>query len=352
MGNGGNLNITTRSLEVTNGARLVANTRSQGDAGRIFVQATDFVSLARSRILNSVEAGAVGQGGNTNITTGLLTLNRAVISSDSRGTGKAGNITLNARSVGLNRSRLVAETASQRGGNITLRLEDLLLLRRGSRISTTAGTDRTGGNGGNITINSLFIVAIPKENSDIRANAFIGNGGRVEITTQGIFGIQFRPKDTPESDITASSEFGVNGTVQINTPDVDLSRGLTSLPSDVVDASNQIAQNCPASGGKIAQNEFIITGRGGLPDNPNEMLSTDAVWTDLRNSGAVSRIQGEEPVAARAVSRQPPTANRQPPFVEANGWVINDKGQVILTATAPTVTPHSPALMPAACPLS
>ena len=37
-------------------------------------------------------------------------------------------------------------------------------------------------------------------------------GGNINITTQGIFGLEFREELTPESDITASSKFGVNGT--------------------------------------------------------------------------------------------------------------------------------------------
>ena len=66
----------------------------------------------------------------------------------------------------------------------------------------------TGGDGGNIDIDSDFIVAVPEENSDITANAFQGKGGRVQITAQGIFGTQFRKDETAQSDTTASSRFG------------------------------------------------------------------------------------------------------------------------------------------------
>ncbi|MUG91879.1 hypothetical protein F7734_05095 [Scytonema sp. UIC 10036] len=50
------------------------------------------------------------------------------------------------------------------GGNINLN-SNLLLLRRGAKISTTAGTEQKGGDGGNININSKFIIAVPQENS-------------------------------------------------------------------------------------------------------------------------------------------------------------------------------------------
>src|SRR3712207_8808007 len=40
-----------------------------------------------------------------------------------------------------------------------------------------------GGDGGNININADFVVAVPKEDSDITANAFNGRGGNINITT-------------------------------------------------------------------------------------------------------------------------------------------------------------------------
>jgi large exoprotein involved in heme utilization and adhesion len=110
-------------------------------------------------------------------------------------------------------------------------------------ISTEAGNN---GNGGNMNINAKFIVAVPKEDSDIVANAERGRGGNINITTQGIYGLQYRPQRTPLSDITASSQFGVNGTVQINTPGIDPSRGLANLPENLVDTSALIANSCIA----------------------------------------------------------------------------------------------------------
>ncbi len=70
--------------------------------------------------------------------------------------------------------------------------------------------------------------------------------------------------------------------VEITTPDVDPSRGLVALPTDVVDASGLIASGCGTP--HIARSEFIVTGRGGLPPTPSETLSSDTVWTDLRSA--------------------------------------------------------------------
>ncbi len=81
------------------------------------------------------------------------------------------------------------------------------------------------------------------------------------------------------SDINASSEVGsqFDGTIDINTLDADPNRGLINLP--VVPVDTQVAQGCTA--GSLARSQFIVTGRGGLPANPGEALSTDAVQVDL-----------------------------------------------------------------------
>lgn len=110
--------------------------------------------------------------------------------------GGAGNIEVQARNVELDEaSEITAETVSGQGGNIRLSDVELLLLRNGSLISTTAGTEQAGGDSGNIAIDSNFVVAVPNENSDITANAFSGSGGNVTITTQGLFGIE--PQASP-----------------------------------------------------------------------------------------------------------------------------------------------------------
>lgn len=75
-----------------------------------------------------------------------------------------------------------------------------------------------------MAIDSTFIV-VPSpegpEGSDITANAAEGRGGRVSITTQGLFGIEFRPQLTPDNDITVSSDIGLDGVFVQNTPGVD-----------------------------------------------------------------------------------------------------------------------------------
>ena len=375
-GNAGNIKVSTNTLAATNGGQILTTSRSSGSAGTISLNVTDNVTLSGSDpnfaqrktqsladnadifIPDSAASGVfartegVGVAGDLQITTGqLIVRDGAQVTVTSTGVGIAGSSIVKADSIRLDNNATISADTSGGGGNINLSSDDLIL-RRGSSISTNArGRNITGGN---ITIDTDNLVAVPKEDSDISANAEESFGGRVIVNAQGIFGTQFRPQDTPLSDITASSELGpqFNGVVQLNTPDIDPSRGLANLPTEVVDASNQIAQTCAAGGRAAKKNEFIVTGRRGMPSNPYEPLSNDEALADVHPPSGFNSSRNSKPEAARVVTSKPATGNPQVPIVEAQGWVIDDKGQVVLTATASTATPHNSLPASATCPSS
>lgn len=209
---GGNVTLNADTFEVTGGAQFITATSGSGRAGDITLNVDDRITLSgfdpdydnrldqfgRIRVSNRGESSGLfanttdnssGRGGIIGITTGELNISdRARVVVNSQGSGVAGNIDISAQSVQLDRGRLTSETdARADGGNIRLRDTDLLLLRNGSDISTTAGKDETPeseGSGGDITIDADSIVAFPNENSDISANTFTGRGGNVDITTE------------------------------------------------------------------------------------------------------------------------------------------------------------------------
>jgi large exoprotein involved in heme utilization and adhesion len=305
----------TESVEVTGRApdgftsSLTAQTRTAYDAGTLSVKTGRLV---------------IGDG--------------AQITVSSTSSGKAGILELKAESILLDNQASLQANTTGGGGNISL-TTPLLLLRRGSNITTNAqGSDIPGGN---ITINTDNLVAVPKENSDITANSQDFRGGNIKINASGIFGIQFRNAPTPLSDITATgNDSSLNGNVQIDIRDVNPSTGLAALPTNLVDRTNQIDQGCSASGAN-PESKFTVTGRGGLPQSPNEVLTPDMVQDDLGT-----------PVASNSPTRESvkPTPTSSPKqLVEAQGWVVDDNGVVTLVAAAPNVTPHSGALVPASC---
>ncbi|MDZ8226084.1 filamentous hemagglutinin N-terminal domain-containing protein [Nostoc sp. ChiVER01] len=343
-GDAGSVNITANTFEASNGGQVSTITSGQFQAGNIIFKVKDKITLSGSLtgLFAHTLEGSTGNGGSIFIDPRIMTIrDGAFIAVGSQGKGIGGDIHLTAGFLTLDGGTISARTRSSNGGNITLNLQDLLLLRNGSLISTTAGLEQFGGNGGDIIINTPngFIVAVPRENSDITANAYTGIGGRVDIQAFGIYGIQPRSSPTSLSDITASSEFGINGTVELNTPDVDPNNGNINLPTIPVDT--EVAQTCQA-GGTFAKSSFTITGRGGLPPNPTtDILTPDLVHVDLVALKPSTREDKIPPVTIN------PTATPKP-IVEATGWVINAKGELELTANAPT-TPHGSWQNPVSC---
>jgi filamentous hemagglutinin family protein len=341
-GDGGNIILNARRVEVINGGQFLSNTSGKGNAGKITVNATEQLTVDGIDRTLSNRIARYAQSGQTR---GIINLGNGASGFFvlSQGSGSAGDIEVISPKIQLdNTGRLIADSASGNGGNIRVQAGDLLLLRHGSLISATAGTAQAGGDGGNIDIDTGFIVAIPEENSDITANAFSGEGGRVDITTNGIFGIKPQERETQESDITASSELGVSGQVTINTLEVDPSRGLVQLPSNLVDASRQIAQGCTPKGRQTAS-RFIATGRGGLPLSPNEPLrgrAAIASWVTLPTQ-ATDRQANKLSTSIKGQSDTFVTKST-PQIVEAQGWVLDAKGETHLVAQSPQMTYSMP----------
>lgn len=338
-GNAGIITINAGSLTIDNnsGFGSKAQEGSQGNAGEIVINAGSVLIQNNSGI--SSESFSTGKGGNVTFRIGeLIVRERSQVAVKSSGSGDAGALIVIGDSLRLNNNgSLSASTVSSQGGHIDLRVQDIQL-RRGSNIATNArGQDKVGGN---ITIDIGVLVAL--EDSDISANSADFRGGQVRINAQGIFGSNFELQDTSDSDITATGGSpDLSGIVEVNTSEVDPTRGLVTLPENVIDPSQLIAQN-PCDQGKVS--EFIVTGRGGLPPNPSEALSSDA--------SQVALVEPAPPVRGEAQGQtrtsDPPSI--QNPIVPAAGWVFNDKGEIVLTAYNPTTTePQRPLVNPAPC---
>jgi filamentous hemagglutinin family protein len=357
------LNNSTKST----GSSFNSSTIGQGDAGKITIDTQGKLSLSdASAILSSVGKEANGNGRDISIAARDIELNNrsiitsgtdqitqvngngksgdinlkvknaidlkniSAISTNSTGVGQTGNVSISSSQLVLNSSFLLSDAKSVSGGDVKIAISDKILLRNGSFITTSSGSSEQNGNGGNITISSPLLIALPG-NNDIIANAIGGNGGNVNIISQGLFGIKYRPIGADfTSDITASSTFGQSGIVNITTPGTDPGKDSTELPNTTTDASSQISQSCSTSN---RQNKLTVAGRGGLPPNANDPLTSDVVWQD-----------------ARAASSQPAVSSVTTPVKfapPAVGWVFDGKGKVTLVAAG---TPGQPAGTSVVCP--
>ncbi|MDZ8105798.1 MAG: S-layer family protein [Nostoc sp. DedQUE12a] len=312
-GNGGDIRINaTESIEIIGSKNVITNS---GIPNSGITSSVLSLSPTLQRRFNVSYSIPVGNAGTVNITTPNLTLqDGGAVSVTNDGSGNGGSINLTADSIQLKNQALIqAKTASGDGGNISLGVGKLLQLRDNSQITATAGGN---GNGGNVNINSPIIVGL--ENSDIIANALQGRGGNIQITTQGIIGLQYRPQLTAENDITASSQFGVSGTVQINNIGIDPNSGLIELPENLTDSSQQIAIGCSANTGS----SFVATGRGGVPQNPTQQLRSDRTWSDIRDLSAYRKIGN--------VTAQIPASPEV--IFQATSWYRNPQGKIELVA--------------------
>jgi large exoprotein involved in heme utilization and adhesion len=314
-GNAGQIDIKTRNLNLAQGVEISASTSQQGNAGNIQLNITDNLRLNHSSISSSTTPGSTGQGGNIVIDPILIELNGgSTIAVNSAGAGDGGNISLTGENLNLSQgSTISANTGSGEGGNITLNITDNIRQRQNSDISATAGGT---GNGGNITVNTSFLLS---RDSDITANAFAGKGGNINITAQRIF------QDT-QSKITASSQLGIDGVIETNTPEVDPSQGLIEFPENVVDPNALIAQNACRQWG---QSEFTVRGKGGLPRSPEQIHSSSEV--------EVSLIAPTLEESSAVVS---PVSMMTRRVIPAHGWVVNAQGDVVLVAAPRGNHPH------------
>lgn len=410
-GKAGNIEINTQRLRILDGAQISTQSSgfsippqniqfqpATGDGGNLTIKASSSVELigtSPNGFGSNLSSSTLGSGkaGQVTVTTLKLAIRDGaainvrsrvprfgVYLGDASNLGPAGDINLNARYILLdNKGQLTSNSQVGKGGNIRLQVQDVLLLRRNSQISTNAGTANAPGNAGNITINALngFLVAAPLENSDITANAFSGSGGKVIINAKSIFEFvprtradlvrllntedpgQLNSSNLQTNDITAFSQQSpsLNGTVQINSPDVDPSKGLLEQPVNVVDASRQITPSCNRSG-KLARSSFTVTERGGIASSPTEPLTADAVLADWitpqpEGKNRVDGIQDRVAIPAPRNTENTPgrvkSVNQSPQLVEANRWIIDAKGNVVLVAQASNARLHSPALSPVAC---
>ena len=161
-----------------------------------------------------------GVGGNITLRGSAIQLsNGASISATSSGSGTAGNITVNAgNQFTMMNSSVTTEASHASGGNIVIQATDSIRLVN-SKVSTSVqgGPDTSGGN---ITIDPTIMTL---QNSQILAQAVQGQGGNINIVAGTFLADQ-------TSLVSASSEFGLSGAVNIQSPVSMLSGTLATLP--------------------------------------------------------------------------------------------------------------------------
>jgi len=314
-GLGGDVNVSVNVAQLVDGGRISADTSGAGNGGSVFVTANDLSisskhGLRASGIFSdSLPSFLGGSGGRIQIQAGHVALtDGANIQATSSGNGLGGSVDLTAKQLTLDGDSSIAASATGMGmaGSVTISVQDPLTISGRSSLSTTSGVSdagtvsvtsasdidlnqgaitvqarqgnagqielaakhevhlfesqllaESGSNGGNITIDPTFVIL---DNSLISANAAAGQGGNITLVAQYFFNSQ-----TP---ITATGAQA--GTVNIESPQLNLANGLVTLPSGVIDASSQIREQCAQHLG-LDFSSFLVLGRAGVELSPAEL---------------------------------------------------------------------------------
>ncbi len=322
-GDAGQLSINAGQLRVRNGGQISASTSNQGRGGILSVNA-DAIEIdgTNGNFASGLyfDSRGAGDARGIIINTGRLAAeNGGTVTVSGSGSGRSGDLEVNAGSIFLNnQGSLRATTSASEGGNINLRVARDINLRHNSEISAEAFG---ASNGGNIRMEAGgFIWAVLPENSDIVANAYEGEGGTIYARAQGVFGFrQFRDRRTDESDFTASSALGIDGSVTIEgasvQPDIPLP---TQFPEAPPVEGCYVSNTTDPDG--TDPSSFQVTGSGGIAPGPDEVPGSAVVtpWTDL-DDGELEREAAAVPAT--------------PPSVEADGWQRLPDGRLIPTAS-------------------
>jgi large exoprotein involved in heme utilization and adhesion len=291
-------------------------------------------------------------------------LENSQLSSENGRLGAGGSITVNASSATLNDGRIATKTEATTGGNIQLQSLNTLRMGRNSLISTRAGFESSGvsSSGGNITIqtNRGQVEAATANNSDIIAAA-TGNGGQVSITGR-VNGFQLR-QGLSFRDLRNNSSNDLSGSGGVQIPPFPDDDGIPPLPRDLSkrpdtpsdtfllqfqsppDSIRQVVLPVCGSNSTAATNpnQFVVSGRGGLPTAPGEPLSVDGVNADLVTPSPIPHAAVPELAEGSPI---PHAAIPVDTITEAGGWVKTADGRVTLVASG------SPQMAPTACPFA
>ena len=246
------------------------------------------------------------------------------ISVNNYGLADAGDIEISTDNLNLDTAgTITANTVSGEGGSISVVANDLIVLDNQSTISTSA---EQNGNGGNIFLQANNLLLL--EQNTIKANANQGSGGNVFIDIQGYF-------VEPDSSVTASSLVETKeGTVEIINLDLNSRLNMGEKKYFPLVAEEYIDTGC-GGGDSFAQNRFQNIGRGGIPQNPIEEISSRNVLNDLGKnepSNAISSGLSSKSVKQNNIdTAKHPVSSRQS-ILEANSWKTNFQGNIELVA--------------------
>ncbi|BAY81273.1 hypothetical protein NIES267_07490 [Calothrix parasitica NIES-267] len=277
-GNGGNLIVNANSLLLKNGGNATTITSGSGKGGNLIVDAQNIQIIGDTKdspidssLSTLTGSSLTGDAGEIRIKTDFLLLtNGAGIGSSTSGTGKGGNLAIDARNIQLSgknsngmSSKFITSALFEAiidSGDIRINTDDLILKDGALIISTNSGN----GKGGNITINARDIKFL--EDSNLFASTLensTGNAGNIQIKTDSL-------QLTNGSQINSStSGQGNGGNLIVDAGNIQLSGTTTDgkFPSGLISSAQVNASGIAGNLNIKTDNLQIQNGAGVSVDN-------------------------------------------------------------------------------------
>ena len=272
----GDIVINARETLTLDSSSIFSNVGGIGNAGNIIINALNSISLEDGNIQSQVIQGGNGSAGNIDVTTGSLSIisltersERLIsrLNTNSRGIGNAGNITIKAADIFLDRGGISSQIQSEgqgNGGTIRIDTNSATIINRSEVLLGTSGQ----GNAGNLIFNARDNILVDG-NSLIISQVIPGGGtagdiditaGNIDISTNLLSLANFSLISTN----TQAGGLGESGNLNVTANTIRIQNGaiLDSLTENSFDGGN-ITINAETL--ELARGGKIVTGT----DDPN-----------------------------------------------------------------------------------
>jgi filamentous hemagglutinin family protein len=183
-GNAGSLVVEAPRVTLMAGARISSETRGPGQGGTITIKATDAVTVEGSASGIFARALSTGNAGQVLLSTPTLQVKEgAVIDSSTAADGQGGNIAVQARRIALSDGGTISTRSSGQGsaGNIVLQADEIFQSRHGA-----VSTEAEQADGGNIQLTAGSRVELRDSQLTATVKGGEGKGGNIAIDPQFI----------------------------------------------------------------------------------------------------------------------------------------------------------------------
>ncbi len=241
-GNAGLVRVLAKHLNIVSGGSIFTNAIGSGGAGTIKIEADTLLIDGQGQEFTGVLAfkgpSAQGASGHVEIIVdNWMRLNQGVINlASTANDSTTSSVNISTPTLELINSKITTDTLFGDGGHIHVDTTNLLRLQNSLLLTTVLNQD---GNGGNILVNTHNFVM---ENSALQANAQSGHGGNINVNASALIpngnslliggsSVLWSPSIFGFNVIQAASKTGVNGHINVTTPQLNLSGVLANLGS-------------------------------------------------------------------------------------------------------------------------